>query len=170
MNFKAFNKHMLKRKIKSFTIVELIVAMLVSGIAVSISILGYEMIQRTLKNSNELYQFESESLLLATALENDFDRANYIIEVGKKIKIKAKEHPMVIYDISQKENILRICQSRVDTFQINVSDVFITRLNQTRYVKSLRFNVGVNEYRHTLYINKDYPFQFLFELENNNEY
>ncbi len=156
------------KKIKAFTIIELLVAMTIAGIVVSFSILLFLQFQKYIYTFSGKLNYNNEILLFTNVLRFDFDKAEKIGNDGTAIIVRLTGD-VINYEFSE-EYILRQSIERTDTFHVVCSDPefkWIDKANEI--VRSVYFEVHVD--KHDYYpvkLNKLYPRQFLFEQDLKN--
>lgn len=156
------------KRLKAFTILELLVSMLLSGIVISLILTFYLQFRKYLVTLEHNSGSDREIALFSNVLKRDFDRAAMIIPVDKEIIQCITSHQVIRYDFEDDRYILRLENNRTDTFNIRW-----TNLEWKKY--SDRTNL-INEFSFDIKIDKDlyfpvseekrYPAQVLFNYEN----
>jgi len=72
------NKFTLMKKLRSFTIIEILITMLISAVVISIAYTGLTMLNRQFARSQSRMKQIGQYRLLSGALQRDFDRADCI--------------------------------------------------------------------------------------------
>lgn len=117
---------LLTKKVKSFTITELIVVMILTTIVISITLLVLNLVQKELKEIQYNYSKTSEIKILELALWNDFNAASvYYLKEEKQLICS---NPFSSTNYYFKEDcIIR----NTDTLKIKITEVLAFRDNKT---------------------------------------
>ncbi len=109
---------LINNKIKSFTIVELLVVMVLTVIVITITILVLNLIQKELLGMQLNYKKNTEIRILEQVLWNDFNKKTIFIDVKKNRLRCVTPLDTVLYEFNAK-NIVR----NKDTLNIEVINV-----------------------------------------------
>lgn len=109
-------------RLKAFTLLELLVAMAVTGLVISIAGLAYNMLDKQF----HAYRKTSEEVALVFQLNNriitDFANASLIERTGEGLVMQRANKEPVQYLFTGK-NVLRIEAGHRDTFHISIEEV-----------------------------------------------
>lgn len=154
-------------KLKGFTLTEIIIAMLLSGILLSlavkiaISVSSVYSIQKKASDQN------NKMLLLHTILKENFDNSIKISFYGNKdlhfllsnlrqINISFQSHYMIISDTKVK-----------DTLELQCNNLRIERFVQdTSFVSKISFSIMFHDLDYPFFFVKEYSDQILFKVNN----
>jgi prepilin-type N-terminal cleavage/methylation domain-containing protein len=131
----------MNKKLKAFTLLELVVTMALMSIIVTIAYLGYELVHKQIKHwqTNKVYQ--AQQLTLITILEQDMLMADEcVFNKQQNTLICAGENQEVWYDFS-KQSPVRKQVARIDTFNINMTEITVTYLNTKQINDGLVKNI-----------------------------
>jgi prepilin-type N-terminal cleavage/methylation domain-containing protein len=136
----------MKTKVRAFTIIELIMAMLISSVIISMVYYVYILFNHQFSNYREKVNAIDEYLILQKALRTDMESADAISapsasEITCSI-IREKE--MVVYTFSNGY-IARSCGDARDTFHIKNSGYEATYFKETGLVETLVLKVSVSD-------------------------
>lgn len=107
----------LNKKIKSFTITELLVVMILTTIVISITLLVLNLIQKEISTIQQNYSKTSEIKTLELALWNDFNVSNVYFFKDKNSLICLNPTDTVVYKFKE-DFIIR----NTDTLKISVAE------------------------------------------------
>ncbi|HWY10382.1 MAG TPA: prepilin-type N-terminal cleavage/methylation domain-containing protein [Bacteroidia bacterium] len=152
---------MLNRKIKAFTLSELMVTLALTGMLISFTYLGYGFVQKLLAKFNEQTYFINQVNELNKRFSQlSFMRGEITLENETKFMIKTDS---TNYSIEfAKKNILMSTNNVVDTFKLESQDLkngFETLTNQhwnEKLVNNIEFDVLFEKEKFHLVFNKQY--------------
>ncbi len=110
------------KKLKSFTLFEIVVVMAISTFVVSISLAVYELVNIQFINYKTMNEKIKELYQFTYAIQNDFEEAYIISSVGKDINFEMKNNVVCIYTFTD-DCIVRKIKNSTDTFKINVINI-----------------------------------------------
>ena len=113
----------LNKKIKAFTIAEMLVVLVISTIVIALAMTVLGLVQQQMKIISDNYDEQNEVRLLERTLLNDFNKHQ------------------LYYNNSKKE--LK-CTSEIDTINYTFSSGFVQRNNDTLNVPIININVFLN--------------------------
>ncbi len=124
----VFNWHntmkssLLHKQFRAFTILELLIGMILSGIVLTATFSAYRIITHQYKSYCDKSETVSEVSSFVSQLQFDFSSATTIIRVSEnEIRLQSEKRTLE-YSFSEKR-ILRNDLSKIDTFNISVSEI-----------------------------------------------
>ena len=112
----------IKRHLKAFTIMELLVSMTLSGILVAFAFMGYNQMQKLFVNYTVQSKFITDYNQLNRALQLLSERAQTVEAQGEKVFAFKTDSNSVLLDLS-KEKVLLKFVSHTDTFDMKANDI-----------------------------------------------
>jgi len=155
------------KKIRAFTIIELVVVMVISGIAISIAGLSYDIINMQMLN----YETTSARLLSTIQfnhlLKTDFIQAKKVIKEQGSLKFVSENKNEISYYFDE-DNIIRRMAYLADTFQLSVFNVKQQLINEVQkndgdLVDELSFQLTNLEHTQYFHYYKTYGADVLME-------
>lgn len=119
----------MNKKLKAFTLLELVVTMALMSIIATMAYMGYELVRNQIKDwqTNKIYQ--AQQLTLMTILEQDMLMADAcVFNKQQNTLICEGKNKEVLYDFSNPTPV-RKQVSRIDTFEINLKNITVSYLN-----------------------------------------
>ena len=110
------------RKVKGFTIVEVLIAMILGSLAIAFSAWVFLIVSKDFKESREEYSFHTEILQLRYVLENDIDKAEIVTYGEDVLKLELLDSTIIYYDFYEK-NLVRSINQLSDTFHIATANI-----------------------------------------------
>ena len=159
--------------LNGFTLIELMVVLILSGLVVSATYYAFNVIQQYYFDFSIRKETIQQLLSFDTQLQKDFDTAEKIIGDGRTIKFYKKEQS-VDYRFHSKR-IMRFQGSRTDTLLLELEDVRVSQgPNNLSYphgeiIDLLWFTCVIGEERFAFFYKKNYAANVLieeFNLEN----
>jgi len=158
-------------KVKAFSLLEIVVALFLSGIVISAVYSGYvfthqQFFKFTTIKTEIRYYFE-----LAEVLNREFEIAKKVFKKGdREIEIELIDK-VVQYSFGE-EQIVRRLYERTDTFFFNVEEVEMSDFNVSEelLIDYLTLTIKENENTKTLSLFKDYGAVIQIEKEDGNRY
>lgn len=143
------------KKLNAFTLIEMLVVLILTGLVVSLSYSAYEIFLSYrisyLKSSRHLSQLE----MLHLVLEKDFSQASSIKEQSGSIRFENPDASLFLYHFNES-NIVREQEFRADTFYLfNEGVAEIQTVPNTGLITKLSINLSTE--------NK--PLSFIFTKE-----
>ena len=155
------------RKIKSFTLVELVIALLVSGIVVSLAGSTYLLIKKMILTSSLDYEFDDRVMDLAMVLKHDFDRAAVISKEAYSLSLQFPSHEIINYQFGDSF-VMRQAGEVTDSFHIKPAIVQMETLSrESEWVTKLYLLFQHKEIDYPVHLKKDYTRDLLFQLDHN---
>lgn len=115
----------IKRTLKAFTIMELLVSMTLTGILVAFAFMGYSQVQKLFVSYTEQNRFITEYNQLHKALSVVAERANTIRMPAEKQIAFTTDSNTVLLDLSHKQLLLKFA-SHTDTFGMEAKNIKAT--------------------------------------------
>lgn len=146
------------KRLKAFTLLELLVAMAITGIVISISGIVYNMLGRQFHSFHEANERISSAFALHSRLSSDFINASLIELNEEGMLVRQANKEPVQYRFTDKA-IMRIDQYRTDTFRVGAEEVkFYSReeVKEEGLVDELHFSATVLEQPETFRFIKQY--------------
>jgi len=151
-----------QNKIKSFTIVEVAVTMVISSIVVAAAIYVFFTFNKVLFESNKINMADLELIQLQQIMKSDFIRANEIKYDYGSIIISNYRSEKTYYDIA-KTYIIRDAANGIDTFNIEVYDSYIYYTSKnSKLVNEIILDTRVDDLEFPIHLIKNYPYSKLF--------
>ena len=155
------------KKLKAFTIIELVMSLLISSIVIGIVYYAFLFFNKQFIGYNNKSHFTSEYLLAGTALKTDMERAEAIRDsLADFIVIKG---PMaceeVVYEVARK-TIVRRCGETIDSFQVEnngMQAVYVS--DSVNLVRQIIFEFVINNNPMKTVFSKQYTASQLMEGE-----
>ena len=145
-------------KVKGFTIVEVLIAMLLGSLAIAFSAWVFLIVSKSFQDSRQDYSFHTEVLQLRHVLENDMDKATAISFDDNVLKIDLADSTVIYYDFYDK-TLVRSINQLSDTFYLKISNINPGYENKASHRLNL-FSVDVirkDTTWETLHFFKKYP-------------
>jgi hypothetical protein len=160
-------RYIKNKKLKSFTVIELVVARLASGIVISLVISSYSLIERSIIRSTEEYEFDNHLMTFFSSIKQDFDKAVTISGAGNKLRIAFKDKSEVRYSFGDTISIREV-NELVDSFLFKPVDLQITNLKGNQeLVEEISFMVKHKKLDYPFHFCKDYSCDQLFQIDHN---
>ncbi len=155
------------QKAKAFTLMELLVSMLISGIVISIIYLSYEIIYKQYEEYKKTNQKITQTLLLNTLLKTDFLQSHYILNKEKGLVFIDKENHGIGYQFEELY-VLRKVNEVQDTFFIAAKEISIKFQNEKQEVPlglidELIFDATILDEQEHFHYQKNYGADVLME-------
>lgn len=150
------------KKVSAFTIIELLVAMAVAGIMVSIAVLLYLQLQRYIGSFSAGMVRNNDILTFTNLLGRDMDLSNRV-EYADSAIYTLGEKTRVEY-LFENKTIIRISESNTDTFKIHFQNLTINTVDEKpALVNSVFFEIRIDsDLAYPVKFVKEYPAQALF--------
>ena len=102
------------KKIKAFTIIELITVMIISSIVITITLTMYNNISKVYSNAVGKNEFENEIALLYLIIKRDLTDAEMVFSMEDQIQMNVEGNNRISYMFNQ-DNIIRYTRGMNDT-------------------------------------------------------
>jgi competence protein ComGF len=151
-----------KTNIQSFTLIEVLIAMIVSTIVIGATIAIWLCIEGLFNQGmNDTYG-ETAAVLFISTFEADLKKAENIKANSSEVIFSFTECPDIQYSFNDKI-VTRTILEKADTFHIGIDDVQITKHEKLpNVVKSIAFSVLLKNKVIPLFLTKDYSNSRLF--------
>lgn len=156
------------KRLKAFTILELLISMLLSGIVISLILMFYLQFRKYFMTLEHNTGSDQTIALLSNVLKRDFDKATVIIPVDKEIVQCVTSQQLIRYNFEDDRYILRLEDDRTDTFMVRWTSLeWKNYSDRTNLIREFSFEIKIDN---NLYFpvneEKSYPAQVLFNYEN----
>lgn len=116
-------------RLKSFTIVELSVTLLISGIVIGIAYYAYSLFLNQYRKQEAKSSFLREYLLVQKTIQTDIDQSESITNLGSSLMFRKVKDSKVIYNFAN-DFIYRETLSGTDTFRIKKTEYHFSTVNE----------------------------------------
>jgi competence protein ComGF len=159
----------LKKKIKAFTIMELLVTLVLTSIIVSLASSIYLNMQKYFSDSEAAYEKNSDINFLIGLIKNDFENASSVVSSFGLITLISNDSKMLEYNFGD-EYIIRKKEYQRDTFYVKTEELDIIRLdNNSDLVTEIKADIIIDDGVIPFHIYKSYTRDILFNLYQNKE-
>jgi hypothetical protein len=159
----------MKKWIKAFTIIELVVAMVLSGVTISAGIIIYMNFSKAYKDSINRNAYNHDILFLHQLLTDDFYNAKMINCSGLTIKIETIDNEELQYRFLS-DMIIRSKKFQKDTFYvqtINHQHETVQQLFEKKRIAG-KYNRLISEFSFEIVIEKDYVYPVVLYKQYDN--
>lgn len=154
----------MNRKLPAFTIMEMIVTLVISSVAFSISAGVYLTAGRYYRDILSRYESDQEFTVFYATMNDDFQQAFRITEDHDRIFLDKESGEDVFYEFSSK-SIIRQIGWQADTFAVSATDMVFTRLSpEEDLISDVSFSMEGFEKSTQVHVRKKYPRGVLFDL------
>lgn len=135
----------LNNKVKSFTIIEVIVSMTVGVITIFFAYMAFTIITENFSRTQKQYYYYSEILQFKHVFKNDLEKSINLEVVDEYIKMDLIDGIIILYDI-QKDYTTRTNNNSIDTFYLKLGNLQ-TEINQTppHDIQNLAITIFIND-------------------------
>lgn len=154
------------KKLKAFTIIELIVTMIISGIVISMAFTIYfktsTSFQRYVINAQSI----NDAMALHVLLRKEFENAENVQFRRGRLEIHKGEH-IIYYDFAE-EYVIRELKYDADTFWVYTKNLEYERLKSNRlYITTISFTFDLYENLYfPFFVSKEYTNQQLYKFSS----
>ncbi len=136
-------------KIKSFTLYELMVALIIFSILTAMSYYIVQFITRNFIRYNKAIDSFNQIIILDEMLSYDFETSNFICLKNKNIQF-IKNDDTITYTLLEKPNyLIRVRNNKIDSFQVAIEKInydFLIKHKNIIYSMQLHFeNYIINQ-------------------------
>lgn len=157
------------KKLKAFTIVELLVTMVITSIVVGLASSLYLNMQQYYTMSESGYGQNTDIIFVTSLLKNDMEQSVSVHSSYGLVSMQGKDNIVKEYDFSDDYIIRKIYYHR-DTFFVKTQDLEIINLNSNSdLVSEIKASLVVDGAPMPLHLYKDYTRDVLFNLYQNKE-
>jgi prepilin-type N-terminal cleavage/methylation domain-containing protein len=110
------------KQLRAFTLLELLVGMILSGIVLTATFSAYHIITGQYETYRDKSEFDAEVSFFVSQLQSDFSNAKEITRISESEICFSYEKRMLHYKFSEKQ-VLRTDFLRTDTFHVSVSAI-----------------------------------------------
>ena len=158
------------KKLKAFTLMELLIAMIIGGIVVGISYTAYSIIYKQFLNYKSMNGKINEASLLNTLMQHDFSNASFINASGEKeITFTFQPENKIVYRFDQDYIIRQTGETR-DTFFVPAENIERRFQNEkisdyTALIDAVSFEATISGEKEFFNFGKQYASDVLMEAE-----
>ena len=156
------------KKLKAFTVLELLVAMVISSLVISASYFAYDIVYKQFLNFKQVDRNVLDALTLINVLNNDIAGGEYLVKASEGVRIvdfEGVEHDYFFGD----DMIVRTVGASTDTFYLGTAELEYHQMIGESVVKGLldKFElvIIVNGIENTLSFHKQYGADLLMLSE-----
>ncbi|MBI4646419.1 MAG: prepilin-type N-terminal cleavage/methylation domain-containing protein [Bacteroidia bacterium] len=151
-------------KHKAFTIIELLVAMLISSIVITASIGIYLTLKELSFRYNEQYRNNAAIINLAGLIKADIDNACFIREGFGGIYLDMNNENRIYYSF-EDSRIVRKINFQLDTFYLKNRNIEVENLEAgSGLIENIKFEILYGDSALRFYFHKEYMPDILFKL------
>jgi len=160
------------KKLKAFTILELLVAMVISSLVIGASYFTYDIVYRQFLNFKNVDRNVLDALTFRNVLNNDIAAGEFVYKASDGIHIVDFES--VEYNYSFRDDlIIRNVGTARDTFHLRTGEVKYNEIEGAsiakRLLDKLEIVIIVNDAQNTLSFHKQYGADLLMLAEGANK-
>ncbi|TWI85738.1 hypothetical protein IQ13_0903 [Lacibacter cauensis] len=152
---------------KSFTILEAIIGMLVSSVILLVTLYVYQLVSRSFIAYQAENQQKTELFLLKKVISQDFQNCDFVIESkidDKSIIINGREQ--IFYNFLP-DKIIRLHPNRSDTFFIETTQIESFYIDSVfKLITTMQFSLSIKNEKIPLLFSKRYSAVQLLKGEN----
>jgi prepilin-type N-terminal cleavage/methylation domain-containing protein len=154
------------RKLKAFTLVELLVAMVLSTIVIALAYSVYTQTNASFQNALTQYGKTNDLLQLQRMMNRDFNNACLATYENGTLKVERSDHSQVDYQLDSNK-LIRSDKSVMDTFILNINEIVVDYLSQKPPVlETLTMDIQTGTtLKYPITAKVFYTNKFLFERE-----
>ena len=159
------------KKLKAFTMIELMVAMIVSSIVIGIALTIYMNLNQYYLDFKEKGKMDSELLMLVSTFRSDMDKSYEVHGDNSDLTLVFEAGKTINYSF-EGNCVIRTKSEVTDTFYNKVQEIEVNYLdNENKYVNDILINIKQGEFVFPLHITKEYSRDLLFYIDPiNNEH
>lgn len=147
------------KSFEAFTLLEMMIALVLSSIVFSMSFMCYSVVFKQFKNYKMITGAVNETDQLNVALQTDFFSASHIYDKEGGIDFEFEDRPDVRYSFFESM-ITRETNDRLDSFTVSVSDIekksHADQAGMNRLVYQMLFKIRINENTEVFRFDKKY--------------
>ncbi|PKP20789.1 MAG: hypothetical protein CVU05_08330 [Bacteroidetes bacterium HGW-Bacteroidetes-21] len=151
-------------RIKAFTLIEMIVAMIISSVVIGLALTVYGRINEYFIDLNKIGEKYNNTLMLVSNLRNDFERAIEIKGDNSQIMVLLENEMNNTYDFNG-DVVVRTSKEQSDTFflpQKNIETKYCD--DKQEYLSELTIDFMQGEQIIQLHLIKDYSRDLMFNI------
>jgi prepilin-type N-terminal cleavage/methylation domain-containing protein len=153
-------------KVKSFTIIELLVVMALSGIVMVICLWFYISCEKMFYSISDGQTYKTTLYRYIGRMRSDIDRSDYIEFNNHRFALYYNDSLFCQY-LLEDEDIIRKDRFNSDTLEIELRKTDTVCLFSRRriLIKDIHFEIKVDQTWMMIYLHKDYYSRFLYHLD-----
>lgn len=155
---------MMKWRVKGFTILELLIALVISGLVIGLIYSAYLMFFLYQQKYKDIGQQTTDKVRLHSLLQQDFFEATKVQYENDQLICQKKHRQQVIYELHH-DQIIRWFQQIKDTFLIIPTEIeyqTLNEANQEKLVTDFQFITVEKNIRYPFFYHKTYSFEELY--------
>lgn len=156
------------KKIRAFTLIELVIALLLSSFTIGLAITAYLMVSKQFNQFTSQMDQNTVLVQFYNALKQDFERADRIYYNAHALEMKREKDKVLSYHFSS-EQIVRQFMSVKDTFSLKSKDITFQTYKKTKLVYYFSFFAMIKDKPIALSLRKKYPKYILYTEKSNYE-
>ena len=142
--------------LRSFTLIELIVAMVISTIVIGATIAIWLNVDKLFKRGMEDTFSETNLVLFVTVFEHDMGRSETASVTSSDVMFSFLYDPPISYDINENY-VVRTCLETSDTFKLKIEGVSMVPHDKIpELVKSISFTIRQDGKLYPMFFSKSY--------------
>jgi len=149
------------KKIKAFTLIEIIIAMLLSSFTIGLAITFYLMMNNQFNRFTSRMDGNTRLVQFYKTLKQDVERADRAYYNSSTLELEKEESPGLTYLFSSKR-IIRTHQTARDTFHLKHTNLNTKTVDDTELLQNLWFSVVIEGKPLVLSVKKQYPQYILY--------
>lgn len=153
-------------KLKSFTIIELVVIMVVSSIVIFAAITGFLKIQSLFQQTQDNNNITQQIGLLHNTLYHDFEQAYKVRARYNDLYFDMPDESIIRYELNY-DNVIRMWDDHKEKFFINTKSYSFESLDRRRqYINEIKIEFEYKKIIFPVYLYKNYPYRVKYEVFN----
>ena len=145
----------INRKIPAFTVMELMVTMVISGIVVMAALQFYIIFNKLIYQKNNTMEAGKEALQFYYVLKNDTDSAVSLTSSREGIMMQLPEKNFIQYEFFDKY-VVRVLNNQSDTFRVKVTDLNSEKDQTTGYDNVIALEIENSKETFPILLEKTY--------------
>jgi prepilin-type N-terminal cleavage/methylation domain-containing protein len=154
--------------VKAFTLAEILIAMVISGILLALAVKVIQVFANIGTDQDEASSNNNKIFIIQTALKENFTNSSRIeTEYPDQLTFIYPDRSPTLISFSSAGIVIK-SQLSSDTIAISYDSLQITRLDSTStLVKRLSFVIQSNNSTYPVFFRKDYVNQILYNIDRN---
>lgn len=149
-------RRFLRHRVSGFTVMEVLVTMVVSGIVVLTAFQFYNIFNKLLSQKNRIMEGGKEMLQFYNVIKNDASKSLALFYSKDEILMKFPERNFIQYDF-YIDYVVRKMNTEADTFLVHATNLNIENEPTTGYGRVIRFEFEKENETFLVVIEKIYP-------------
>jgi hypothetical protein len=152
-----------KQRVTGFTVMEILVTMVLSGIVVLTAFQFYNIFNKMLLHKTKTMEEGKEILQFYNVLTNDATRAISLKSSVNELQMKLPENDFILYEFFD-EYVVRTRNTLVDTFLVKVTDMNTEKELTTGFDKTITMELLTDKEIFPVLFEKTYPNDILLNM------